>query len=145
MSMGEMQAAPGQYGQYDQYAMNPNSGLVNLGFLSAPAQRQYQALTPEMYSNFYATPLSANAAAYGGLDVPDYNDPNSKYLPPPPPPPPTVMASVSPVGSSGGGYEFGGFGGGFDGGGIGGSIGGGGGVDGGGYGDSGNYGGGASM
>ena len=110
MSMGEMQAAPGQYDQYGQYAMNPNSGLVNLGFLSAPAQRQYQALTPEMYSNFYATPLSANAAAYGGLVAPDYNDPNSKYLPPPPPPP-TVMSMLAPLVFSGGGGDFGGFGG----------------------------------
>tara|TARA_R110000772_G_scaffold8870_1_gene29158 strand:- start:995 stop:1837 length:843 start_codon:yes stop_codon:yes gene_type:complete len=80
---------------------------------SAPSQPQYQALTPDTYSNFYGPPLAANTEAYAGLAVPDYNDPNSPYLPQPEAPPPPPMTTVAPPrqidsgadGSYGGGYE----------------------------------------
>ena len=106
MSMGA--ATPDPYGQY---VMTPDGQMVDPAMFLAPsAPRQYQALTPEMYNNFYANRLSDSTTDYSGLDVPDYNDPNSKYLPPPPPPP-TVMASVAPLGFSGGdgGYDGGGY------------------------------------
>ena len=107
MSMGA--ATPDPYGQY---VTLPDGQMVDPAMFLAPsAPRQYQSLTPEMYNNFYANRLSDSATDYSGLGVPDYNDPNSKYLPPPPPPPPTVMASVAPLGVSGGGggYDGGGY------------------------------------
>ncbi|MCH9839165.1 hypothetical protein K0U83_26120 [bacterium] len=104
MSMGA--ATPDPYGQYamtpdgqtvdpyGQYVMLPDGQTVDPAMFLAPsAPRQYQSLTPEMYNNFYANRLADSTTDYSGLDVPNYNDPNSKYLPPPPPP--TVMAGVA--------------------------------------------------
>ena len=66
------------------------------------APTQYQPLvTPDTYQDFYKNALQANTGAYSGLAVPNYNDPNSKYLPPPPPSPPAPVSSV--FGSSGSG------------------------------------------
>ena len=86
--------------------MTPDGQTVDPAiFLALSAPRQYQSLTPEMYNNFYANRLSDSTTDYYGLDVPNYNDPNSKYLPPPPPPP-TVMASVASSASPEGGDGF---------------------------------------
>ena len=113
------QYAPQQYAPpqmfFEPGAINDASVNAALAILNRSPVNQYQALTPEMYNNFYAPPLSANTAAYAGLGVPDYNDPNSKYLPPPPPPPAAPAAVVArPLSGGGGdgGYDGGGFGGG---------------------------------
>ena len=110
------QYAPQQYAPpqmfFEPGAINDASVNAALAVLNRGPVNRYQSLTPDMYSNFYAPPLATNTAAYSGLGVPDYNDPNSKYLPPPPPPPPAAAAAVAQPryvdsGSPGelGGYE----------------------------------------
>ena len=111
------QYAPQQYAPpqmfFEPGAINDASVNAALAVLNRGPVNRYQSLTPDMYSNFYAPPLATNTAAYSGLGVPDYNDPNSKYLPPPPPPPAAPAAVVARPFSGGGdgGYD-GGFGGG---------------------------------
>ena len=89
-----------------------NAGLISDPTLLAQQQilnrapTQYQPLvTPDTYQDFYKNALQANTDTYSGLAVPNYNDPNSKYLPPPPPPSssPARVGLVGRVGGGGGG------------------------------------------